>query len=159
MRKVKPQNSFRETVLQTLELQHALQEGLQALAKTDRQRLTCNTPNKIAGSVNLEQALRLRHPNEPIWDYGVGLRSAQNSDHVKWIEVHPASSSHVDEVLKKLVWLRSWLRHSAPALEALPREFVWVALGKVALQKGSPQMRRIAQAGLRFAGERFVLAI
>jgi len=157
MQKSKSRTSFKEAVFQNSELKPVFHEGLQALSKTDRRRLACNTPSKIVGSINLDQALRPRHPNEPIWDYGVGLHSAHNSDYVKWIEVHPASSSHIAEVLKKLNWLRGWLRNSASSLDALPREFIWVASGKVALQKGSPQIRRIAQAGLRFAGERFVL--
>ncbi|MGH7599836.1 MAG: hypothetical protein ACREOI_26065 [bacterium] len=159
MRRSRAGTSFKQAVLGIPELAHALRDGLKALAKNDRQRISCNDSRAIIGSINLEESLHFRHPNEPLWDYGIGLRVINSADNVKWIEVHPASSTHVDELLKKLHWLRNWLQNSAPKLDALPCEFVWIASGKVHLQKGSPQMKKLYQAGMRFAGERFALDV
>lgn len=159
MRQPESATSFRQAVLDTPQLAQSFRSGLQALVKVDRKRISCNDSRAIAGSVNLDDALSSRYPNAPRWDYGIGLSAIDGSDNVKWIEVHPASSLHIDELLKKFSWLRSWLRVSAPKLEALPREFVWIASGKVSLQKGSSQMKKLAQAGLRFAGERLVLDV
>jgi hypothetical protein len=35
---------------------------------------------------------------------------------VYWVEVHPANSGAVNEVLSKLTWLNAWLRDSAPRI-------------------------------------------
>ncbi|MCG3154869.1 MAG: hypothetical protein DKINENOH_01465 [bacterium] len=134
-----------------------LNKGLQALAKRDRERIRCRNSRMLAGSLALEQALLMALRNAPLWDYAVGIHLQDGRDEVKWIEVHPASHSHLDEVLKKLEWLRDWLRAAAPALAELPREFIWVASGKVMLPPGGQHRRRLAQAGLRFAGERLRL--
>lgn len=149
--------SFRQAVLDTPPLAKSLCDGLQALHRGDRKRILCNDPRVVVGSINLDDALSSQYPNDPVWDYGIGVGKNNSSDNIKWIEVHPASSSHINELLKKLQWLREWLRVAAPKLDVLPREFVWIASGKVSLQKGSPQMKKLAQAGLRFAGERFFL--
>jgi hypothetical protein len=69
---------------------------------------------------------------------------------VLWVEVHPASSLHVDDVLAKLRWLRMWLAGHAPELGRMPRRFHWVATGGIAFARGSPQARRIAQHGVSF---------
>jgi hypothetical protein len=83
------------------------------------------------------------------WDYAVGVHKS-GSDRVVWIEVHSASSHHVDEVLSKLRWLLQWLANSATALNELPRRFCWIATGTVSINRGSPQARRLAAMGLRF---------
>ena len=154
----RPQSaSFKQAVLDTPEVAQFLCDGLQALTKGDRKKIAYTNSRALVGSLSLDEALSSQYPNDPIWDYGIGVTVTVGSDNVKWLEVHPASSQHIDEVLKKLRWLRHWLTNSAPELEALPREFVWIASGKVSLQKGSPQMKKLAQAGLRFVGEKFFL--
>jgi hypothetical protein len=103
--------------------------------------------------VNLETALRQTHGNDPIRDYGIGLHADARKDRAIWIEVHPASSSHVDSMLAKAKWLRSWLKESAPALRSITDKnmgFVWVSTGRVHLQRSSSQARRLAQAGVRY---------
>jgi hypothetical protein len=100
--------------------------------------------------------LRGTRPNDPRWDYGVGLRR-DSRDTAIWIEFHPANSLHVDEVIRKREWLRGWLSTRAPKLDRLAAGFKWVATGRVALQKGSPQLRRVAAAGIDFCGSRLLL--
>src|SRR5437870_6011358 len=51
-------------------------------------------------------------PDDNRWDYGIGVKN--ESEHVVWVEIHPASSNHVHEGIDKLNWLRSWLRSEAP---------------------------------------------
>jgi len=100
--------------------------------------------------VNLERALPPGECNEPRWDYGIGIASSPG-DALIWVEVHPASSTgNVDEVLRKLGWLKTWMRGDAPAPWQLPRRFVWLATGRVAFRSGSPHMYRVAQKGLLF---------
>lgn len=142
---------FKNAVQATKGLAGAYRPGLQALAPADHKRISCKDTRKLAGSVNLDETLKQAQPNEPRWDYGVGVARGPR-DRAVWVEVHPASSLHVDEVIKKRRWLRRWLEDKAPAIEAItPRRaeaYLWLASGKVAFQKNSPQSRRLAEAGI-----------
>lgn len=142
--------AFKQAVENTPGLERAYRSGLQAIRNRDHSHVSCRNPRTITGSVNLDSALARTLPNEPVWDYGVGLKPPSKEEKVVWIEVHPASSHHVDEVLAKLRWLKTWLRAHAPQLRAFPPEFVWIASGSVALPATSRQSRMVASAGLRF---------
>jgi hypothetical protein len=115
--------------------------------------LRVNRTRRITGSVDLDTALRNAFPQAARWDYGIGYSSEEEK--VFWIEVHPASSLHVNEVISKLQWLKQWLLTQATNLDNLPRQFIWIASGNVSLQPGSPQRKRLALNGLLFAGETF----
>ncbi len=151
---------FRNAVEKTEGLADAYRPGLQALKNVDRSRIECRNTRNLTGSVDLDKALLDSHPNDPRWDYGVGIRKSASADCVMWIEVHPASSSHIQDVLDKLAWLKSWLASSAPLLEKLPaenggaRKYVWVASGSVHLPPNSPQRKKLAAKGLHLAGGR-----
>lgn len=141
--------TFKESVRATKQLTNAYRRGLQALRESDRNRLSCATPRRLRGSIDLDSHLAATQLQATRWDYGIGLRHDDTKDRVIWLEVHPASSGHVSEILDKLRWLRDWLRDSAPRLNALPREFVWVSSGPVHLQQGSRQARILASNGMR----------
>lgn len=133
-------------------------EGLQALAGLDRERIACKNPRKLAGSLYLDEALAETQPNDPRWDYGIALRGKQTDD-VVWVEVHPASSSNVKEVIAKLRWLKQWLRDSGKDLAQMTRKdgYHWVASGAVAIPKNSKQARQLAAAGLAYPRQRLSL--
>ena len=149
--------SFRDAVVATQGLANAFRAGLQALRRTDRGRINCTSPRNLTGSVDLDGALSHSHAHDPRWDYGIGLREGRRREVVIWVEVHSASSSHIEEVLNKLSWLKRWLRSSAPLLNQMPKEYVWVASGRVALSASSRQRRQLASRGIRFAGKRLEL--
>jgi hypothetical protein len=106
----------------------------------------------LTGSINVDEAMHDAHPQASRWDYGVGIN--KNNERVVWVEVHPASSSHVRDMINKVRWLRGWLNSEAPLLDALPRHFVWVASGKVSLPPTGPQLRQLAAAGIAPPRER-----
>ena len=139
--------TFLEAVRRTPAIRGALKPGLQPLKRPDRRRVSCDS-RRLLGSVDIDGSLHSLLPNETRWDYAIGL--IREGDSVFWIEVHPASSLHIDEVLKKLHWLHRWLETSAPELRRLPRRFLWIATGMVSFRRGSPQQKRIAAAGLSF---------
>jgi hypothetical protein len=141
---------FRDAIRQTAPLHDHFKKGLQAIRERDRGRLSCSDPRRLAGSVNLEEALKPQDPNEPLWDYGVGFSLSRTDDLAFWIEVHPASSLHVDEVLGKLAWLQSWLRKDGKPLRPLRSRFCWLATGQVSFTRQSPQAKKLAQKGLEF---------
>lgn len=143
--------SFRTAVGRTPAVQARFRDGLQAVKSADRDRLRFRDTHCLRGSVDLDEALEDTHPNDPRWDYAIGLRSRnRRNETVLWLEIHPASSLHVGEVLNKLRWLKDWLANDAPALKAMPGLFRWVATGSIAFRRGSRQERQIAEQGLRF---------
>jgi hypothetical protein len=145
---------FRIAVTQTPALHGAYFPGLQALKKADRSRIRCRNASSLKGSVNLDQTLEDSHPNAPRWDYGIGVTATPEIDHVIWVEVHPASSHHIQEVLEKHRWLKEWLAASAPLLKGMDAKFVWIASGRVAMPPDSRQRKTIALKGIQFAGKR-----
>ena len=124
--------------------------GLQALATGDAARIQCDNPRRLTGSVNVDGALQAAEPNVSRWDYGIGLRR-KSAESAIWVEVHPASSTSITDMLNKLQWLRDWLRSQAPALAALTQsDYYWVSTdATIAITPNSPQARRLAAAGLR----------
>lgn len=64
-----------------------------------------------------------------------------------FVEVHPANTSNVDEVVKKKKWLDVWLKTNALDLKAMMAGtgYYWIASGKVAILPNSPQAREIAK--------------
>ena len=144
---------FKAAVEATDSIAAAYRAGLQAVPGVDRARMTVNDTARLGGSVNLDAALSGAQPNAPRWDYGVGWKMSNARDNVIWIEVHPASTSNVKEMVAKVDWLRLWLRDDAPDLDRLTRRkpaFVWIASGAVHIPKNSPQFRRLAGAGIRY---------
>lgn len=145
--------SFGNAVNNTPDLRGAWYGGLQALSSTDRGRLIVQDTRSIAGSVNIDVALRIKFPNESRWDYAIGYqRTGERAEIVYWVEVHPANTGSVNEVLAKLDWLRKWMSGNAPSLDSMKRQFVWISSGKTSFTSGSPQQKQLALQGVRHVG-------
>ncbi len=125
-------------------------KGLQALDPVDRQRITAKDPRKLAGSANIDTALEKTQPDANRWDYVVGQRQSASIE-LHWVEVHPARSDrNLDEVLRKLTWLRAVL--AGKRLYNYPKQFIWIGSGKIVFSPGSPQQKRLANSGCRLVG-------
>jgi hypothetical protein len=134
----------------------SFREGKQALKREHRGRVICGNSRRFSGSIDLEGALSRSkaHANENLWDYGLGLVLSGHAERAIWVEVHPACTSEVEKVVRKLQWLRKWLREEAQELNKITnsregRNFFWVATkAGVHIQRNSPQYRRLRLAGL-----------
>jgi len=149
---------FEEAVRNTDEIRDAYKPGLQALLEHDRNRLSCNNSRNIRGSVYLDKALAERYPNEPRWDYGIGIQKTSTDDKAIWIEVHPANAREVKVLIAKVHWLKEWLENQAPDLRGITPKgslYVWIASEGVSLQKTSRQLKLLALAGLSFPCEHY----
>jgi hypothetical protein len=153
MRREEPpeiQNPFQEAVSQTPQLgERAYHHGLQAIARRYSGKIIAHR-SQLLGSVDLDNTLKDDYPDQPRWDYGIGVQRDAKVAAV-WVEFHPAETNKVDEVLRKLNWLRVWLRQHAPQLNQITpevRAFHWVATNGCNVQKSSPQARRLFQEGL-----------
>lgn len=122
-------------------LAHALEPGLQALGAHSK-LVRVKRPSQPIDSINLDAALVRSQGQDARWDYGVGIRDGASARAV-WIEVHPASSSDVESVLRKLKWLKAYL--GPPACQGA-RSFHWIATGSVDID--GKRMRRLATAGI-----------
>jgi len=150
--------SFKSDVRNTAGLRGAYKPGLQALRQVDRSRLTAKPARKLAGSVDLDTALAASAPRDSRWDYVVAW-TRSNGECLHWVEIHDADRAGAPaEVCRKLQWLRAWLESDGRRLEEYPRRFVWVASGRSAFQQNSPQLKRLALAGMHFAGGHYTLS-
>lgn len=142
--------TFQKAVEATPSVGHAYRPGLQALPNAHARRIRCADTRRLTGSINLDSALRETKSDKPRWDYGIGLRR-KSKEAAVWVEVHPASSTSITDMLAKLQWLRKWLRTEAQSLEALTQgDFYWLATdGKISITPNSPQAKRLASVGLR----------
>jgi hypothetical protein len=141
--------TFRQAVDAAPGLRGAFCEGLQALRRSDGAKIECKNPRRVIGSIDLDEHLAISCPDDPRWDCGIGVKS-NGAEEAVWVEVHPASSAHVGEVLRKLKWLKNWLERNAPDLRAMTSRYCWVASGSVSLRPGSREYMRIADEGLTF---------
>lgn len=144
--------TFRKAV-ERAEIAHAFCEGLRALTKACKDHITVES--RITGSVHLDEALARSHPNDPRWDYGVGVEVNQGKDKAVWIEIHPATSREVALVIRKFDWLQAWLKDDARDLKKMSGPFVWIASGKSDIPATSPDRKRLAMKGIQFAGGHF----
>lgn len=156
----KPQTTtaFHAAVEATPSVRGAHRPGLQALERADRERI--DDGPFATGSIALDEALARAEPNSNRWDYGIGLPKVhRRGESVLWLEVHHAASGEAKAVLKKLEWLKRWLREQAPRLDALPRTFVW-QLSNVEHHPNDTRRRAILaeKHGLKRAGRRLRLA-
>lgn len=144
--------TFRNAVQESPDLRGAWRPGLGALG-TDSRHVAANDPRTIAGNVHIEECLKKSRKTERRWDYAVGHKpSNRGTEVVYWIEVHPAYDHEIKVVKEKLNSLHKWLRTSAPRLNEMDSDFVWVASGDTSFTKGSKQVRRLAEEGLSFHG-------
>ena len=143
--------TFEEAVKLTRHLgKDAIRPGFQALEAVDRSRVECADTRSLSGSVNIDRSLQPVAPNASRWDYAICYNAG--SQVVYWVEVHPASPGDVAEVERKFLWLRNWLKEDGQRLYAFERHFVWIASGRSSFTQGSPQVRRLAQLGVRTVG-------
>jgi hypothetical protein len=84
--------TFKRAVELAPDLKEALHGGLRALRRADRQHVAAEDTRLITGSVDIENCLKDKYPNNPQWDYAIGHRPKNRTEEVVyWIEVHPAS--------------------------------------------------------------------
>ena len=134
--------TFKSIVQAVPAIAGAYREGLQALESKDAGKVKPQNPRKLSGSVYLDKCLKTTNPHDARWDYVIGYR-----EKAYFVEVHPANTSNVDEVVKKKKWLDGWLKTNALDLKAMMAgtSYYWIASGKVAILPNSPQARKIAK--------------
>lgn len=140
-------NPFAEAVDKCAEIKDNLRVGLSAMGKNSLMVMVSNT-RLLDGSVDIDNALKATRPNEARWDYVIGY-----DGEAFFVEIHPADTKNVDEMIKKVAWLKQWLTREAPELKKLHRcgSFHWIPSGRVKILKTSPQYKKIAANNISLA--------
>ncbi len=139
---------FKTAVQGTLEIATHFRVGLRSLSKAHRSSINARDPRRIAGSVNIDAALRATYPNANRWDYAIGYRISNKNDKAFFVEFHRAKVSEIQLVLRKKGWLESWMT-GQPLNEVQRGRFVWVSAGGINILPNSPQRRVLDKNGIQ----------
>lgn len=138
--------TFKEAIEQTPQIAVAYKAGLLAFGDYSSKVIVPDM-RLLGGSVDIDAATVELYPNDNRWDYAFDYNGE-----TFFIEVHTASTGETSTVLRKLEWLKVWLREHAPILEMLKSKvippFYWVQSKKYALPTHTPQYRKAVSAKL-----------
>ena len=98
---------FKAAVEATQEIREGYCNGLQALGGNAAKVAVTDT-RKLNGSVDIDACTLELYPNETRWDYAIGY-----DEKAYFLEVHPANTSNVKEMIQKADWLKQWLQRKA----------------------------------------------
>lgn len=144
---------FQEAVGRTPHLRKAYKSGLQALRSEDRPHIVAEDTRRISGSAYIDEALKKADPYGNRRDFAIAYRHSNRNDEViYWVELHTASDSQVNLVIRKAQWLLEWLRNGGKLLAAFRRDIVWLSSGATTFTLNAPQRKRMAEAGLQHRG-------
>jgi len=149
--------SFKEAVEATSHLQGKWKPGLQALRAEDKPHVKPVTPKHLRGSVDLDTAhQRLpEHATANRWDFAIGFQHTNRTGEViYWVETHTGSDGEIATMIRKLAWLKNWLRAGGSRLAGFKATYVWAPSGSTSFTHGSQQVRRLAAQGLTYVGSR-----
>lgn len=104
-------NAFRQAVEATAEIADGYCQGLQAL-RANATTVTAENTLHLEGSVDIDACVHNLYPNDSRWDYAIGYEGKSY-----FLEVHPANTSNVSEMLNKAKWLKKWLQDKALPLK------------------------------------------
>lgn len=138
--------AFQIAVENTPDVKNGFRAGLQAVKNSDRNKVNVTDPRKLQGSLDIDTQVQKKYPQEPRWDYALSY-----DDKLYFFEVHPASTSEVDAVIKKLGWLKDWLKNKAPEINKLQKgvhPYVWVQSGRYDILDSGKSGKKLAVSGI-----------
>jgi hypothetical protein len=153
---------FKEVVEATPNLRGKWKVGLGALRAEDKEHIKPEdtSTTRLRGSVDIDTAWLPLDPNGNRWDFAIGYQHANRSDEfIYWVETHTGSDSEIKKILKKLAWLKTWMRADGKELAKLDRSFVWAPSGATSFTQGSTQVKKLADQGLLYSGSVFRIPV
>lgn len=146
-------NIFKQAVEQCPDIKNGYCVGLKAL-NSNSPKLKVGDKKNLLGSVDIDTCTKKQYPNDSRWDYAIGYAGK-----ALFVEVHPANTSNVKEMFKKVMWLEEWLNENGKPLAKIRKDRIlyWIPSGKVAILKTSPQYRSLAKHNLLLTKSIFVL--
>ena len=138
--------AFQIAVENTPDVKNGFRAGLQAVKNSDRNKVDATDSRKIQGSLDIDGQVMEIYPDDNRWDYALSY-----DDKIYFFEVHPASTSEVDAVIKKLGWLKNWLKNKAPEINKLQKgnqPYTWVQSGSYSILPSGPYAKKLAFNGI-----------
>lgn len=147
--------TFKDAVGQTPNLESSWRAGLGALRAEDKPHIKAEDTRRLCGSADVDTALQRKEPQANRWDFAIGYQHTNHNDEfIYWVETHTGSDDQIKVVLKKLLWLKTWLKASGKNLTPFACDFLWVSSGYTFFTKGSRQVKELAQKGIIYSGSR-----
>lgn len=121
----------------------------------EKECISVPQPRLTGGSVNLDKAMEQDLPEDNRWDYALEYDGCSF-----FLEVHPASTSEVECVIRKVRQVKEWLAAHVPDFLQLPKKekgercFYWISSGKsdIRLLPQSRQAKQLASAHIKPVG-------
>lgn len=136
-------NQFKTAVASTPQIKTAYRSGLQALGQYSKHIQLSNKAD-CDGSVDIDTSVKNAHPQANRWDFCLSYKAE-----AFFVEVHPAHTGEVNTVIKKLNWLKQWLREHAPEIDRMKSKskhpYYWIQSNGFHILPGSPQFRQAIQ--------------
>ena len=143
-----PKSRLQEAVKGIGGLDKHFEKGLGAVKGEYRNRITAEEPRFFNGSLDIDKAKSKTEPTANRWDYAI-----EYNGEVFFVEVHPGSTRDVSIILKKLKWLKQWLKNEAKAIDVLKTKratpYFWIHTGGCKILQGSSTCKQLAQSGIR----------
>jgi len=125
-----------------------INDGLNAIAQAHRQMIRTDDIDRHY-SGDIDEYYRPVEPNSNRWDYVI---ICERNPCVKsyYIEVHPARSSEVSLVIRKLAWIKNKIHFDQlfTSLRQIKSEFYWIYPGKYTIPPASRYFKQCALNGL-----------
>ncbi|MCQ2253142.1 MAG: hypothetical protein MJZ61_06815 [Bacteroidales bacterium] len=134
-------NDFKTAVEHISDIASAYKSGIQAIKGNERPKFSFPDSHCIKGSVDIDNALKSKYPEQNRWDYAIGY-----GDLVVYAEVHPCSTSEVSTIINKRDWLLGWLKDTA--LNKFDKSLYWVATQGVAI-KDAKKKKELSMKGIK----------
>lgn len=141
--------AFQIAVENTPDVKNGFCVGLKAVKNSDRNKVDATDPKKIQGSLDIDGQVWKKYPDDNRWDYALSY-----DDKIYFFEVHSASTSEVDAVIKKLGWLKDWLKNKAPEINKLQKgnqPYTWVQSGSYSILSLGSYAKKLAVNGIKVA--------
>lgn len=152
---VKVTNPFEDAINNTPDVKGGYLPGLKALRGTDRSCIAATDTRLLNGSLDIDSMVSKLYPSASRWDYAISYNNK-----VCFVEVHPAQTHEIPNMINKVKWLKNWLKDKAASIESLPSytpRYVWIASGKCNILPNSQQARQLPVNGLSFPCEKLHL--
>lgn len=132
--------------------------GLQAIKKENRNKILVPNSKLFGHSLDIDEALKTIISQDNRWDYGF-----EYDHYFIFIEIHPAETSQIDCICKKVAVTKEWFDRNCPEILHLPkfeksnRQYYWISSGRTNLKilPNSVYARKLAKNNIVSVGNVF----
>lgn len=146
-------NVFELAINKIYDLKDGYCVGLKALKKNST-KISISDDVDILGSCDIDTCTKNSYPNEARWDYVIGCNQK-----ALFVEVHPADTCNIHEMIKKVKWLENWLKTKGKELAIIRMNDIhyWIPSGRVNILKTSSQYRALSKHKLKITPTPFFI--